>query len=165
MNRSARESKGRFVLGALAVLGLACSAGPKMRVPEAMDVTPPQPLVLSAAAPSGEATPSLAGGAPQSLQIDIAHIDNPSRQAFTIAVFLVSPSPSSSLPVPIGALAPYPADQAGPLSLLVPPAVQSAITANRAPPRFRLVLLPAEADHALLAPLQVTVARLALGPG
>ena len=158
MNRSARETTGRpvIILGALAVFGFACSAGPKMRPPEAMDVAPPQPLILSVAVPSGEATPSVAG-APQLLQIELAQIDNPSRQAFAIAVFLGS--------APVGTVAPYPPDQPGRLSLLVPPAVQSAIAANQVPPRFRLVLQPAANDHPLLAPLQISVSRLALGPG
>ena len=156
MNRSARDTKRWPVVGALAVLGLACSAGPKMRIPEAMDVAPPQPLLLSVASPSGEATSSVTG-APQSLQIEIAQIDNPARQAFTIAVFYGS--------APIGAIAPFPPDQAGRLSLLVPPAVQSGIAASQAPPRFRLLLQPVAADHPLVAPLQLSVSRLVLGPG
>jgi hypothetical protein len=150
-----------ILLGALAVLGLACSAGPKMRVPESMDVAPSQPLVLSVAAPSGETTPSTVTGAPQLLQIEIAQIDNPSRQAFTIAVSYVS----SSAAAVVGTVAPYPPDQTGRLSLLVPPAVQLAIAANQAPPRFRLALQPAATDRPLQPPLQISVSRLALGPG
>lgn len=159
MNRSARETNRRpiILVGALSVLGMACSAGPKMRVTESMDVAPSQPLVLSAAAPSGEAPPSAITGAPQLLQIEIAEIDNPSRQAFAIAVFFGSAS--------VGTVTPYPPDQAGRLSLLVPPAVEAAIAANQAPPRFRLVLQPAATDHPLLAPLQISISRLALGPG
>jgi hypothetical protein len=164
MSRSARETKRRPIVCALAVLGLACSAGPKMRVPEAMDVAPPQPLVLSVAAPSGEATPSVAGGAPQVLQIEISRIDNPSHQAFTIAISLVSP-PSPAAPASVGSVAPYPPDQPSRLMLLLPPAVQAAIAAGAPPPRFRLVLQPVATDRALIAPLQVTVALRSLGPG
>jgi hypothetical protein len=152
----------------LAVLGLACSAGPKAKVSEAMDVAAAQLLVLSVQAPSGDARPAAVTGAPQVLQIEISQIDNPSRQAFAIAVSSIAPSgagaESRSL-APVGSVAPYPADQPSLLTLLVPPAVQSAIAGSPAPPRFRLMLQPVATDRALVAPLQVTVALRSLGPG
>jgi hypothetical protein len=151
-------------LGLLVVLGLACSASPRAKVVEAMDVAPAQLLVLSVQAPSGEGTPAAVTGAPQVLQVDVTQIDNPSHQAFTIAVFFVSPSPAPAQ-TPVGAVAPFPPDQPGRLSLLVPPAVQAAIAASPAPARFRLVLQPVATDRSLVAPLQATVALRSLGPG
>ena len=155
-------------LGLLAALGLACSAGPKAKVSEAMDVAPAQLLVLSIQAPSGDARPAANTGAPQVLQIEVTQIDNPSHQAFTVAVFSIASSGAGadnrSL-APVGAVAPYPPDQPSRLTLLVPPAVQAAIAASPSPPRFRLLLQPVATDRSLVAPLQVTVALLSLGPG
>jgi hypothetical protein len=117
------------------------------------------PLVLSVQAPSGEVTPAAASGAPQTLQVLVSQIDNPSLQAFTIAVSLVA-----SPPMTVGSVAPYPADQPSRLTLLVPAAVQAAIAAGQAP-RFRLELQPVATDRSLVAPLEVMVTLPTLGPG
>jgi hypothetical protein len=140
-------------------LALACSGGPKAKVTEPLDVAAPASLVLAVQTPSGEAMPAVTNGAPQTLQVQVTQIDNPSRQAFTIVVSLVVP------PLAVGAIAPYPPDQPSRLTLLLPPAVQAAIVAGQTPPRFRLALQPVATDRPLVAPLQVAVALPALGPG
>ena len=145
---------------ALAALALACSAGPRAKVTDPVDVAVAPPLVLSIQNPSGEVTPAAATGAPQTLQVQVSSIDNPSAQAFAIAVSLVA-----SPPLALGAVAPYPPDQPSRLTLLVPPAAQAALAAARTPPRFRLVLQAVATDRPLVSPLQVTVSLPALGPG
>jgi hypothetical protein len=167
MNRFAREATlrpARCLLAALA-LALACSASPKVKISEPTDVAAAPPLVLSVQAPSGEATPASASGAPQTLQLQVSQIDNPSLQAFSVAVFFVAPLAAPAAPVAVGSVAPYPPDQGSRLTLLVPPAVQAAIAASPTPARFRVLLQPVANDRPLVAPLQITVALLALGPG
>jgi hypothetical protein len=159
MSPFARATTRRLVPSLLAALALACSAGSKAKVSEPIDVAAPQPVALSVEAPSGEATPNAASGAPRTLQVQVTPVDNPSRQAFTIAVSLLAP------PLTVGSIAPYPPDQPARLTLLVPAAVQAAIAAGQAPPRFRLMLQAVANDRPLVAPLQVTVALLSLGPG
>jgi hypothetical protein len=160
MTRVARATRRRLVPSLAAALVLACSAGPRAKVDEPMDVAADPPLVLSAQTPSGEAIPTAASGAPQTLQVQVSQIDNPSGQAFAIAVSLAGPSPLA-----VGSVAPFPSNQPSRLTLLVPPAVQSAIAAGPAPPRFRLSLQPVASDRPLVAPLQMIVSLPVLGPG
>jgi len=159
MKRFARETSRWCALGLLAVLGLACSAGPKMRPSEATDVANTQPVLLSLGAPTAETVPASVSGTPQTLQLEVSRIDNPTRQAFSIAVSFMA-----AAPIMIGSVALYPPDQPARLTLLVPPAAQAAIAATQ-PPRFRVSLQPVANDRPLVAPLQISVSLLALGPG
>jgi hypothetical protein len=140
------------------LLTLACASDSKP--PEKPDPGMRGP-VLTAAGPRQQVAVTPFAVAPTNLSLTIESIENPSTQPFSVRASLrwqggQGPPVESE----IATITPYPSDQAGTFSLVIPPAAgRSAILVGG---RLTLILelLPIRSDQALVEPLQVTLGAL-----
>lgn len=116
----------------------------------------PIAATLTAAAPEQDFEVPRFAAPPRVLSLTISRIQNPSQQGFSLACSARGPDGGT---MAIGAVTPYPPEQAGTFTLSVPAAAEQILASKAGGAKLRLSLTPAAPDRPLVAPLEVTVSE------
>jgi hypothetical protein len=141
-------------------LWLAAACTSSSRPVEMPDASPRGEVLLTAEVFSKEFPLGAVPEAPSALEVVLLRITNPSGEAFSVRLSLISPGPEGATrAVDLGGFTPYPSGQTGSYLVTISEPAREILKSATSDTRLRVSLEPVAPERPLPRPLEVAVSQ------